>query len=47
MENKKTVSFKVEQEKWNKLKIIAINKNIKLNQMLEDMVNGFVEKESK
>lgn len=42
MENKKTVSFKMEEEKWYKLKIIALNKKIKLNDMLEDIVNNFI-----
>lgn len=42
MENKKTVSFKMEEDKWYKLKIIALNKKIKLNDMLEDIVNNFI-----
>lgn len=42
MENRKTVSFKMEEDKWYKLKIIALNKKIKLNDMLEDIVNNFI-----
>lgn len=42
MENRKTVSFKMEEEQWYKLKIIALNKKIKLNDMLEDIVNNFI-----
>lgn len=42
MENKKVVSFKMEEEKWYKLKIIALNKKMKLNDMLEDIVNNFI-----
>lgn len=45
MENKKTVSFKMEEDKWYKLKIIALNKKIKLNDMLEDIVNNFINQE--
>lgn len=42
MENKKVVSFKMEEEQWYKLKIIALNKKMKLNVMLEDIVNNFI-----
>ena len=45
MENKKTVSFKMEEDKWYKLKIIALNKKMKLNDMLEDIVNNFINQE--
>ena len=45
MENNKTVSFKVEYEKWTKLKLIALKKNMKLNQILEEMLNDFLRKE--
>lgn len=42
MENKKVVSFKMEEDQWYKLKIIALNKKMKLNEMLEDIVNNFI-----
>lgn len=45
MENRKVVSFKMEEEKWYKLKIIALNKKMKLNDMLEDIVNNFINQE--
>lgn len=44
MENRKAVSFKMEQDKWTKLKIMAMNKNIKLNTLLEEMVNEYIER---
>lgn len=45
MENRKAVSFKMEQEKWYKLKIIALKKKTNLNEMLEEIVNQFIAKE--
>lgn len=42
MENRKVVSFKMEEDQWYKLKIIALNKKMKLNDMLEDIVNNFI-----
>lgn len=45
MENRKVVSFKMEEEQWYKLKIIALNKKMKLNVMLEDIVNNFITNE--
>lgn len=45
MENKKVVSFKMEEEQWYKLKIIALNKKMKLNDMLEDIMNNFINQE--
>lgn len=42
MENRKVVSFKMEEEKWYKLKIISLNKKMKLNDMLEEIVNNFI-----
>lgn len=45
MENRKVVSFKMEEDQWYKLKIIALNKKMKLNDMLEDIVNNFINQE--
>lgn len=45
MENRKAVSFKMEQEQWYKLKIIALKKKTNLNEMLEGIVNQFIAKE--
>lgn len=42
MENRKVVSFKMEEDQWYKLKIIALNKKMKLNDMLEEIVNNFI-----
>lgn len=44
MENRKAVSFKMEQEQWYKLKIIALKKKTNLNEMLEEMVNEYIER---
>lgn len=45
--DKKSVSFKVDHKLWSDLKILSINKNIKLSDMLENMVIEYVERENK
>lgn len=44
MDDKKTISFKMEKEQWGRLKMIAINKNVKLHQVMNEMINDYITK---
>lgn len=44
MEDKKTISFKMEKEQWAKIKMIALNKNVKLHQVMNEMISDYIMK---